>query len=264
MKGAHDILMWLDGWLFGHRRHIDTGWQRTPAQNTDSLRLPNLLDGIAGGPAWTGATGTRTAAYRQEHQRGHTPIPPTRDTPGEIPVSRSAPVSVRRIHEMAELSRLPTAPALKEQPEWLHSLVPNGQSLPVLRQQAAPALPNEEQLDAMLQTMRANSRPLPPGFSDPSVVADLPTEKQTQEQADAWLNDVPAPSVEIWEEYAPPVLAPLSEQSLSVSDRVAISNAFGVTEEDCEPDLTDEDDTDATKASALLKLRFCEHKKESE
>src|SRR5437660_1308222 len=80
----------------------------------------------------------------------------------------------------------------------------------------------------------------------------------------AWIAPTGTRPAAYMQEYAPPVLAPLSEQSLSVSDRVAISNAFGVTEEDCEPDLIDEDDTDATKASALLKLRFCEHKKESE
>lgn len=279
---AHEFFDWLFS-QFGHRKqHTDSGWQRVPpAQDTDGIRLPNVIEGIVGGTAWNGPTGTRRAAYLQEH-RHNTPIPPTaQDTPGEVPAHKPEPLSVRRIAEMADLSRLPTVPSLRQSQEWLHEQVP-GQHLPVQRQvsatrnltpaelpswmsgslpvqrlQPASPAPNEEALDAMLQTMRANSRPLPAflGFTtDTSVVPDLPTEPQTQEQADAWLNSAVFPLTE---------LHPMDEQSLASADKTA-SNLLGVTEQDCTPDLTDEDDPEATKASALLKLRFCEHKKESE
>ena len=290
--------------LYQQAQQTDSGWQRNlPAQDTDGiplLGLPDIIGGVAGGPAWPGPTGTRTAAYKQEQQRGNTPIPQTaQDTPGEVPAHKPEPLSVRRIAEMADLSRLPTVPSLKDSPEWVHGEVPNGQNLPVQRQVSAtrnltpaelpswisgvlpvqrlqivktlPGSANGEKLDEMLQTMRTRSGPLPPGFSDPNLTPDLPTEKQTPEQAATWLNS------------APPVLAELPQDTLAASDRWTVqpwavepSSGLGpipqesedrarllaIPEEAMKPDLG-EDEAEPTQASALIKLRFCEHKKES-
>lgn len=218
----------------------------------------------------------------QRQTGGITPIPRTPRDTGEQP-QLDFPIQ-RENREWADVDTVKKLPLR----DLLNLPLPDN-ALPVQRQSAAPETAIDAPSDVQMTLPYSNraqeahqlrvidlpdwiggavraSRPLPAGlgFSDPNLVPDLPTTPQKPDFIEnLFLNDAPPP-VEVWEEYQPPVLAELPRNALSVSDRVAISNPFEVTPADCTPDLTDEDDPEATRASALLKLRFCEHKKESE
>ena len=199
---------WIDGLFRLRRQPIPTGWERIPAvQNTDSsIRLVNVIQGIAGAPRWTGPTGSRLAAYR-EH-RGDTPIPTGQPHTGGIP--KPPVLSIREVHRRSGWSDMATA---KNPPEsaWL---TPPAQHKP-----DANVVPEFDPVDTLLPDWARQQteewqpsgpiRPLPPGFSDENLVPDLPTEIQKHDPGDAWLNS-PAP-----------VLNPLPTGQLAVADRTA-------------------------------------------
>lgn len=196
-------------------------------QHTGPLQV-DVIGGFAGGPQWHGPVGTWRDVYRKTspHRRRDTGILVPSQTTGAM--GRIRP---------AHLTPIPAtnAPERHELPSWL--TIVGDDAPPIQRQHGANSAPVRDEF----------------GFADLTTWKTRETMDRQISDAIARIDSARLPMID------PPVLVPLPEQSLSVTDRTAISNLFAVTEEDCAPNL--EEDPDETKASALLKLRFCEHKK---
>jgi len=259
--------MW---WFFG-RKPEHTSWRplhqrERPEYRPEEQLVIGGLRLLAWGDRQLRSMGFDPALLRQPQQRhpgGMTPIPPTPRDTGEMPQLDFPKCDPREWADVDTVKKLPLR-------DLLELPLPDN-ALPVQRQPPANSAPaqmqgtaNDGQLDAMLETLpysnqaqearpltvlelppwigatRANSRPLPPlmGFSDLDLTPDLPTEKQTQEQADAWLNDLPGSNVahvEFWGSPDVPMLPALKDPApdkLSVEDK---TNQFDLVEADCAP-----------------------------
>lgn len=296
-KGAHKF--WQ---LF--QREVRPDWrvrshaiyEPEPEPIFGGTRLQAWADGQLRAMGFNPAIVRKPAPVQRQQTGGHTPIPPTPRDTGE---QAQLPPLHNPLYDSRALAEVDTAQPLPGLPRWVLDKIPQG--LPVLRdpEMAEPPIHDEpapltrqipadaEDLDTMLATLpysnhaeyvhplrvvdlpdhiraiierereRKASQPLQPphgAYPDiPTVVWSEAKQRMAVEalpvpdESETWLNSAILPAL-VHDPNAP-----------ASGDK---SNVFAVTEADMKPDLSDE--VEPTQASALIKLRYCEHKKESE
>lgn len=287
---------WWD-WLFRRNvPHQDTGWQREreqPERNTDGMppiqyplhqhEQPVLPIGatLANHPHWrkwldeqpvleprlveeTGPKSRERAGHEQKIRpklagpSSYPPQWPVQDTDGirriqdkpagldflhaELPHAAQGALPVRR---MASAGHLAT-------------MRPYGERRYELPRTPIDELPTAQDSDAIVE---AHLRGLPP-WRVPDQPIAVPDDWLNSPVQPAAVEDIWPPVValvEVWTEQDQP--AEEFDPDRTIKKIEIHGNPLGVTEQDCAPDLGNEEEGTA-QASALLRLRFCEHKKE--
>lgn len=227
-------------WIFGRKQeHRESGWQRE--RNTGEIAIvhqrPQPIYDPQPQPQPTGA-------MMRQWLQTHPPAParsPNTDRMRQL--SRPTGIDPRDWSEVPTAKKLPGL-------DWLEKQLPAG-ALPVRR--PVTDRPNAGQKTDISRT------------EDTLGFADLPTwlaPSTIEARISAALP--PLPDDGAWLNSEPLRLTPLPEQSIASTDRTATS-AFALSEQECTPDLSDEDDaTMAQENRALYQLRLMARKQESE
>lgn len=252
------------GWIFGRKQqeHRESGWQR--ARDTGEIAIvhqrPQPIYDPQPAPQPTGAM---MRQWRSEHA----PAPRAQDTEGIRRLSRPTGLDPRDWSEVPTAKKLPGL-------DWLEKQLPQG-ALPVRRpvtdRPISGHLPDAFRTESRALTDHApveryyHDGPLATKPPQDLGFADLPTwlaPSTIEARISAALPPLPADDAG-WLNSEPLRLTPLPEQAIAATDRVATSNAFALSDEECAPDLdAQEDATMAQEDRALYQLRLLARSRE--
>jgi hypothetical protein len=220
------FLQWLNGIINPPvPQPMREKWERTRAQETGGFRIIHQNEKPIYEPL---PDGLRDRAFQaqftppgqeQERQTGEIqPVPRASDTEGIKRIAAKVAL-VPPQQDPRILADFTTVKQLGKIPEWVLAAIP-GKSMPALRPDYVPPqsqiAANEEQLDDMLMTLPPERMRVAGDSLDFSQVATFMTPEALQQRAieefDKRQTSMP---------LMPPVLAPLSPQSLATEDRIA-------------------------------------------